>query len=283
MTQEEMLLEMDRNYCVVQFSNKTRIFTLIPSVIFPGSFDAQFFDKDSMNLYFANRFVMVRDSEGNTHRTPMFPFWLKRAQRPSARGLVFDMSAERIVNGHLNLWTGFTVQPKEGDWSLIKRHIIEVVCDGDEELAQYIFKWLAWVLQNPCLPAEVAIVLNGKKGAGKGIIIRMVRDIFGPHGVQISSAKHLVGAFNGHLLHCCFLFSDEALWPGDNAANGILKRMVTEPTLTYEPKGLNAFEALNKLSIMVASNEGWMVPATDDERRYACSIPRRAAHAIRCD
>jgi hypothetical protein len=88
--------------------------------------------------------------------------------------------------------------------------------------------------------------------------------------MHISNSKHLIGAFNGHLLHCCLLFVDEALWPGDNAANGILKRMVTEPTLTYEPKGLNAFEGMNKLSIMLASNEGWMVPTTDDERRYAC-------------
>jgi hypothetical protein len=88
--------------------------------------------------------------------------------------------------------------------------------------------------------------------------------------VQISNSKHLIGAFNGHLLHCCFLFVDEALWPAENSADGVLKRMVTEPTLTYEPKGLNVFEGLNKLSIMLASNEGWIVPATDDERRFAC-------------
>jgi hypothetical protein len=89
-------------------------------------------------------------------------------------------------------------------------------------------------------------------------------------GLQISNPKHLIGAFNGHLLTCCFLFVDEALWPGDKTGDGILKRMVTEPTLTFEPKGISAFPGANKLSIIMASNAEWIVPASDDERRYAC-------------
>jgi hypothetical protein len=71
-------------------------------------------------------------------------------------------------------------------------------------------------------------------------------------------------------MHCCFLFVDEALWPGDKPGESVLKRMITEPTLTVEPKGIDALEAVNRLSIFMASNADWIVPASSDERRFAC-------------
>jgi hypothetical protein len=44
---------------------------------------------------------------------------------------------------------------------------------------------------------------------------------------------------------------------------------VTEPTLTIEAKGIDASEAVNRLSIMMASNEDRVCPASTDERRFA--------------
>jgi len=94
-------------------------------------------------------------------------------------------------------------------------------------------------------------------------------DIFASHGLHISKADHLTGRFNSHLMHCCFVFLDEAIWPGGKAAEGTLKRIVTEPTQTIEAKGFDAGEAVNRLSIMMASNEDWVCPASSDERRFA--------------
>ena len=31
-----------------------------------------------------------------------------------------------------NLWRGFGVEPKAGDWPLIRQHLLEVVCSGNE-------------------------------------------------------------------------------------------------------------------------------------------------------
>jgi hypothetical protein len=65
------------------------------------------------------------------------------------------------------------------------------------------------------------------------------------------------------------LFADEAYWPGAKSAEGTFKRLVTEPTLTIEPKGVDAFQVDNNLKIIMASNEEWVVPAGFDERRFA--------------
>jgi hypothetical protein len=92
--------------------------------------------------------------------------------------------------------------------------------------------------------------------------------MFGQHSLQVSNAKHLVGNFNAHMRDTCFLFGDECYWPGDKQAEGTLKRLITEPTLFIEAKGRDAITVPNYLHVMLASNEQWIVPAGENERRY---------------
>ena len=131
------------------------------------------------------------------------------------------------------------------------------------------FNWVAYALQNPGKPAEVALVFKGGRGTGKGVFGRTLKNIFGQHGRHISSATHLAGHFNAHLADCALLFADEAFWPGDKSAEGTLKRLITEPTLFIERKGVDAFELPNALKVVMATNEEWAIPAGIDERRFA--------------
>ena len=48
----------------------------------------------------------------------------------------------------------------------------------------------------------------------------------------------------------------------------MLKTLITERTVIIEPKGLDAFPMPNRLKILMASNQDWVVPATGDERRF---------------
>jgi hypothetical protein len=67
---------------------------------------------------------------------------------------------------------------------------------------------------------------------------------------------------------CCFLFADEAVAPQDKKAEGVLKRLITDHTLTIEPKGVDPFEEPNFLHVMMASNHDWAIMAGEKERRY---------------
>ena len=64
------------------------------------------------------------------------------------------------------------------------------------------------------------------------------------------------------------LFADEAFFAGDKQHDGVLKGLITEPTLPIEGKFQNVVEVLNVLHVMIASNSDWIVPASQDERRY---------------
>jgi hypothetical protein len=196
-------------------------------------------------------------------------WWMKQPQRREYKGLCFEPGKEKVVDDRLNLWRGWGVEPKSGSWRLLKRHIFKVLAKRDRAFFLYIMKWTAWTLQNPGARAEVALVFKGGRGTGKGLFARALKQIFGQHGLHISDDKHLTGHFNAHLQDCALLFSDEAYWPGNKGAEGTINRIISEPTLLIEPKGINVFEVDNRIHLLMATNHDWVVPAGADERRYA--------------
>ncbi len=268
---DSLLIRMNGRFCVVSARGKARVLS-----VETGDEDQRqtlvFQAFDDFKKLHDHRRVPVGEDKTVGEGT----WWLAQSRRRQYDSVVFRPGKSREVadgqeNVSLNLWLGWGIEPRAGDWSLLQRHIKEVLAAGDEALADYIFKWTTWTLQNPGTPAEVALVFRGGKGTGKSLFGRLVKGMFGQHGYQISSTKHLTGTFNAHLMDCALLFADEAFWAGDRAAEGTLKRIITEPTLFIEPKGIDAFEVRNCLHVIMATNDDWAVPASIDERRFAVS------------
>ncbi len=169
----------------------------------------------------------------------------------------------------MNLWRGFAVEPKPGDWSLLRDHIEKVICCGVTKHFCYVLDWMARLVQYPSRPGEVAIVVRGKKGCGKGIFGRWVAKAYGQHGMQIFNPAQLVGRFNEHLRDCVLLFGDEAFYAGDKQHESVLKGLITEPFLPIEGKYQRVVTVANMLHIILGSNHDWVIPASVGERRFA--------------
>jgi hypothetical protein len=194
--------------------------------------------------------------------------WLKwEEQRNYLGGMKFCPSGNCDPDT-FNTWRGFGVEPKQGDWSLMKAHMLDNLCNGSLGDYNYLTNWLGRSVQRPELQAEVAIVAKGPKGCGKGTLGRAFVKIYGPHGLQLINREHFTGRFSGHMRDICGLFVDEALYAGDKSVAGVLQGLITEPTLLIEDKGKRAYKAKNYLKIIMATNEDWAIPATQDERRY---------------
>lgn len=193
--------------------------------------------------------------------------WFESARRRQYNGLELQPKGPGTP-GYYNMWRGFSVEPKKGDWSKYRRHMFEVICSKNEELFAYVFAWMARAVQEPGQQAGTAIALRGGQGIGKGLFVRGVGELFGSHFVHLDSSRQLTGNFNAHLHNAIFVFADEASWPGDKSALGAFKRMITEPTLSIERKGMDIVTVKNMLHVMMASNEEWVVPASMDERRF---------------
>jgi ABC-type cobalamin/Fe3+-siderophores transport system ATPase subunit len=100
-----------------------------------------------------------------------------------------------------------------------------VIAGGNREFTDYIIRWIAWSIQNPDRQAEVALVLIGEKGSGKGTLAECLQRIFGLHAFQVSSSDEVIGRFNGHLQDTVLLIADEAFWEtSTNNAQGDCKR-----------------------------------------------------------
>ena len=167
-----------------------------------------------------------------------------------------------------NAWTGFPIEPKQGDWSLMQRLIKDGLCDGNEEHSTWLLDWMATGIQNPCELEGVATVFRGEKGVGKGQFAKWYGRLFGTHFLHLSNAKHLVGNFNAHLERTLLVFADELIWGGNKQQEGPLKALVTEDTIPIERKGWDVERRRNYTRLLVASNEDWAVPAGVGERRW---------------
>lgn len=172
---------------------------------------------------------------------------------------------------HLNLWRGFTVEAKDdpAGWSRLKQHLFEHVCGADQASYDYILNWLAFAVQNLGSPIGVALVLIGKKGAGKSIITQFLGRLFGQHTFVTSRMDDVIGRFNARLETTALLGLEEAVAPQNRAADGTLKDLVTRPLLRLEGKFFGVWDAPNHLRIIATSNNEHVVRADGSERRYA--------------
>ena len=174
---------------------------------------------DFQRLYL-NRFVKTGVSEktGEPIYSQAAYVWLRhRNRRQYIGGMVFDPSDRQQPDDVLNLWQGFGVKPKPGSCEKFKDHLLNVICHNDTVLYEYVLDWMADVVQHPDKRGEIALVLCGPEGCGKGIFGYAMKYLLGQHGLAISNAKHLIGHFNAHLRDTVLLFADEAFYAGDRA------------------------------------------------------------------
>ena len=193
-------------------------------------------------------------------------YWLNHSRRREYKGLFFHPKDAK--KDYFNLYTGFAVEPCQGDVMPFLKFCKEVICSNNDEYFQYLKAWVAQLLQEPENKIGVAIIIQGLKGVGKSMFAACVGSLLGQHYAEISNGYHLVGNFNSHLSKLLLLCVDEALWVNDKKAEGVLKNMITAPTSMYESKGVDAIPVDNFMRIIMTTNNDFAVPASGDERRY---------------
>ncbi len=205
---EGTLEEMNRRFAVVSEAGRFRVYSEHEDPAMGRSFFARSTRRDFEDLL-ANRYIEMAGPNGEPKAVPISQWWLKHGRRRQYDGVLFDPEADHP--GWLNMWRGWGVEPKRGNWSLMRKLIRDVLCDGDKDAADYVERWAAHMVQRPSSPAEVALCFRGAKGTGKGTFGRELVALAGRHGLHVSSPAHLTGRFNAHLRDCICLFADEAI------------------------------------------------------------------------
>jgi hypothetical protein len=261
------LVKMNARYAVVRIGGKTRVVFMEESPGHPGSKVPIYCSLPDFRAFHENPKKWI-EINGKSKLVGLGTWWIRNEHRRQYERVVFDPGAAPNPDA-LNLWAGFPVEPDDsGDCSLYLAHATNVICSGNDEHATYLLDYLAWGVQNPGTRPEVAVVLRGDEGTGKGVLVHAYGSLFGAHYVHVSQPGHLVGNFNSHLQQARVLFADEAFFAGDPRHNGVLKALITEPQIKIEPKGIDVISVPNMLMVFMASNNDWVVPAGASARRY---------------
>lgn len=262
-----MLRELNERHAVIaDIGGRCRIISeVMDHALGRPRLSRQSFD-DFRNRYMHVKVEVGRDQQGRAVEKPAGSWWVQHPLRRQYETIVFAPSVE--VPAAYNLWRGFACDAIPGDCQLYLDHLRENICRGKEELYHYLVRWLARAVQMPNCAGEVAVVLRGNRGTGKGFFVREFGRLWGRHFLQVSNSKHLVGNFNAHLRDAVLLFGDEAFYAGDKSHESVLKMLVTEELIPIEAKGVDVELSPNFTHIILASNADWVVPAGADERRF---------------
>lgn len=264
------LRKLNDKYAVVLIGGKTRVLTEVDDVL-PGGrrrSRVSYMTCQDFTQFYQNQFIsFMGGKDGDTLvEIPVGKWWLVHKDRRTYNGVVFVPGV--TVSEQYNLWKGFSYEAFPGDCGLFLDHVRENVCRDDIEVYDYLVRWMATAVQYPAQPGHVAVVMRGRMGTGKGVFANTFGSLWGRHYLAVRDSSHLFGQFNAHLKDCVVLFADEAFWAGDKKREGMLKSMVTEDQMMSERKGYDAELSANYVHLIMASNEGWVVPAGVDDRRF---------------
>jgi hypothetical protein len=149
---------MNESYAVVRYGSEIAI-----AIIKPDKIDTM--KKDQFDKMFAN--LVWWDGDKSIRVSGRWFEWEHRRQYLDP-GIAFEPGCPLEVPGEmLNLWRGFAIVPAPGDWSLMRDHLFDVVCSGNQEHLDYLLRWMAYVVQHLDRPVGVAVALLGLPGAGK--------------------------------------------------------------------------------------------------------------------
>ncbi|MBX6743579.1 MAG: hypothetical protein IRY87_16210 [Acetobacteraceae bacterium] len=219
-----------------------------------------------------NKSLLVSGGEGSYKRKPAGSWWLRHFQRAEYDRVDYDPELAHIRPGErvLNLWRGFALQGRPGEWGRMRRHLLEVVCRGDSAAFQYLLCWLAHLVQHPGeAPGSVIVLKSTTEGTGKSTVGNWFHRIVGrAHSLLLNSPEQILGQFNDHLEAKSLLVVNEPSFPGDHAGSRRFKSIITESELLIHPKFRRPYLVRNTLHILLTTNEAWAVPAGNKARRY---------------
>lgn len=228
----------------------------------------RFLRLDSFRAFHEDEVVAMETARGETKNIALTKLWMQWPYRRKYRGIAFEPNG--TPPDVYNLWKGFPIKGKKGDWGLLKTHILENLCADNPDYYAWFMTWCAQMYQYPGTKPGSAVAIRGKKGTGKSKTFDWLRRGMGRHAIKVSQSSHVVGNFNKHQHGIILMVCEEAFWAGNQQAGGVLKDLITSNSMMMEAKGIDAIQMSNYVRLAMISNEEWVVPAglADEERRF---------------
>lgn len=197
-------------------------------------------------------------------------FWLNNPERkliPMDK-VVFDPTMKSDTETTVNLFNGFGMDPKAGEYNLILELLFHL-CGEDDEVFSWVLCWLAYPLQHPGAKMATSIIMHGDEGSGKNLFFeKCIAQIYGEYGGIIGNLE-IESQFNEWASKKLFVVCDEVVSKSElRQLKGRLKAMVSNPTININPKNLTSRSEANHMNFGFLSNELQPLILDKTDRRY---------------
>lgn len=254
---------------------------LVPKIMSVGAFKTAF----------GNRFKSIAKEDGTTSRISLPNLWLTHKDRRSYASVIFDPSVSGHIHRLYNLWRGFPIQPKDDPMHSAVTYWLEHIrtniamenegarmrnSDGTfrtmsaDDIQEWIVQWFAAIIQQPAKKAKSALVLRGRQGTGKNALVDPIKRILGSYAWIDTNPEALTQKHNDFFRRNLFYIWDEAACRDDKVLDSRLKELITADEIAIEPKGAPKQQITNYTRLCILGNNDWLIPASEDARRYAC-------------
>ena len=276
------LLEMDLDLPVKQeydgdFLDVCREFELSFAKVLNRSMFIKLNPDDSVSWFsLADLKVSYEDkyyTDAKGQRAPFLKKWLAYEFKRSYDDVV-NLPPGVPMNGkYLNTWKPFAPE-KILTWThhqdgldFILNHL-RILTNHDEACFLYFIKWIGQMIQFPAVKS-VCVTLISKQGAGKGSLIDLLRCLLG-HGRVFKTSdpsRDVWGMFNGQLEHCYLVHLDELSKKETLDAEGRIKTLVTDSSLTINNKGRAQYVINSYHRFIITTNNDDPIKTSTDDRR----------------
>lgn len=147
-------------------------------------------------------------------------------------------------------------------------HHIKILCNHDEGIYTFLLDWIANMLQYPENKSVVPIMIC-KQGAGKGLLIDLLRNLIGEEKFLESDEpdRDVWGKFNAAMGKKFLVHLNELEMRHVIGNQSTLKALVTQKTMQINAKGKDQVTIKSFHHFIVTTNKPNPIPTSDDDRR----------------
>lgn len=224
--------------------------------------------RDFVTDIFADRRHLVTAGRDKERQVSTALTWMQWPGRRVAKDMTFLPGAPLFIDGCVNLWKGWAVEPSKGDISMVLE-LLDHLFAGAQSSSRWFWQWVAYPIQHPGVKLRTAVMMHGlMQGSGKTLMGETIAALYGEAGKKIGQ-EELEREFNTYMDCAAFVVGDEVTTRGSRREMADrLKNLVTRPTATINKKFQPEYTLANLAQFYLTSNHDDALYLEDSDRRF---------------
>lgn len=181
-------------------------------------------------------------------------------------GHVVELGLTKLINSYVP----YDCPMAKGDAGPFFDFLARILPDANDR--KILLSYMASMAQNPGAKFQWWPVIQGTKGNGKTLLIRVMTHIVGEQYTHLPNSAALARdglKFTGWIDRNLFIGLEEVAYSNKREFLDELKVLVTNDRMSIEKKGKDELTGDNRVNGMVCMNARDGVPIDDEERRWA--------------